>query len=243
MIRSNDIKHLLTGKSSVDTQQWDDMFSSDSTNEVAKHQQRYNNYNDLFKNNSDLVESMIDGQDDVNITMMSDNSTDISDRINRYENQHYSGIVDIRNKTFEPYKLFTKEGNTGNTITTDFNENPLSSLYFSKENVERVHILIRYNVWLQSGRKHIIGKQSTLQLEIIMRSIFLQFSKNLRTNLKDQIDQLNSYVIDFSVSQILSGISQYLGYKKDISSMPPIMDYPDYLSTAGEKSLENKAWF
>ena len=92
-------------------------------------------------------------------------------------------------------------------------------------------------------KKHIISKQSTLQLEIIMRSIFLQFSKNLRNNLKEQIDQLNSYVIDFSVNRILSGISQYLGYKKDISNLPTIMDYPEYLSTAGEKSLENKAWF
>ena len=46
MIRHNDIKHLLTGESAVGTQQWDDMFSSDSTNEVAKHQHRYNNYKD-----------------------------------------------------------------------------------------------------------------------------------------------------------------------------------------------------
>ena len=243
MIKSSDIAHLLKGESFVGTQRWDDMFNSDSTNEVARHHRRYNNYNDLFQNNSDLIERMIDGQDEVNRTMISDNSTNISDRINRFEDQHYTGIVDIRNRTFEPYKLFTKEGNTGNTISTDFNENPLSALYFSKENVDRIHILIRYNVWHQSGNKHIISKQSTLQLEIIMRSIFLQFSKNLRTNLKEQIDQLNSYVIDFSVNHILSGIAQYLGYKKDISSLPPIMDYPEYLSSAGEKSLESKAWF
>ena len=243
MIKSGEIAHLLKGESFVGTQRWDDMFNSDSTNEVARHQRRYNDYNELFQNNSDLIERMIDGQDEVDRTMMSDNSTIISERIDRYEDQHYTGIVDIRNKTFKPYKLFTKEGNSGNTVSTDFNENPLSVLYFSKENAERIHILIRHNVWLQSGKKHIISKQSTLQLEIIMRSIFLQFSKNLRNNLKEQIDQLNSYVIDYSVNRILSGIAQYLGYKKDISSLPTIMDYPDYLSTAGEKSLENKAWF
>ncbi len=190
MIKSNEIGHLLKHDTLVETQEWDDMFSSDSTNEVARHQRRYNDYNDLFKNNSDLIEKMDNRQ-----IYSSDNTNIINDRIDRFETQTYSGIVDIRNKTFKPYKLFNKEGKTGNTIANDFNENQLSKLYFSKNNVDNVHSLIRYNVWLQSGKKHIISKQSTLQLEIIMRSIFLQYSKNLPNNLKEQIDELNNYVM------------------------------------------------
>ena len=238
MIKSNEISHLLKHDTVVKTQEWDDMFSSDSTNEVARQQRRYNDYNDLFKNNSDLIEEMDNRQ-----IYSSDNTNNIKDRIDRFETQTYSGIVDIRNKTFKPYKLFNKEGKTGNTIANDFNENQLSKLYFSKDNVENVHSLIRYNVWIQSGKKHIISKQSTLQLEIIMRSIFLQYSKNLSNNLKEQIEELNNYVLEYAITKILSSIEQYLGYKKDISTLPNIMEYPEYLSTAGDKSLENKAWF
>ena len=58
MIKSNEITHLLKKDRMVETQEWDDMFSSDSTNEVARHQRRYNDYNHLFKNNSDLIENM-----------------------------------------------------------------------------------------------------------------------------------------------------------------------------------------
>jgi len=40
MIKSSDIAHLLKGESFVGTQRWDDMFNSDSTNEVARHHRR-----------------------------------------------------------------------------------------------------------------------------------------------------------------------------------------------------------
>ena len=241
MIKSNEITHLLKNDTLIETQRWDDMFSSDSTNEVARHHIRYNEYNDLFKNNSDLIERMENNS--INQSMMTDNTDVIDDRVDRFKTQSYSGIVDIRNVTFKPYKLFNKEGNAGNTISNNFNENQLSALYFSKENVENLHTLIRHNVWLRSNKTHVIDKQSTLQLEIIMRSIFLQYSKNLPNNIKEQIDELNSYVLDYSVSTIISAIKQYLGYKKDISTLPTVMDLPEYLTTAGDKSLENKAWF
>ena len=243
MIKSKEIAYLLNNNNNVETQRWDDMFRLDTTNEVARHQRRDNEYNDLFKNNSDFIESF--HQDDTNIEnyFQSDNTNTINERIARFETQPYNGIVDIRNKTYKSYDLFTDDGSNGNTISKDFEKTPLSEVFFSQENMERLHILIRHQVWLQSNKQHVIEKQSTLQLEIIMRSIFLQYSKNLSTHLKEQADELNSYVLDYAVHRILSGIKQYLGYKKDISTLPTVIDHPEYLSTAGEKSLQYPSWF
>ena len=246
MIRSDDIAHYFKDSSIVQTQDWDDMFNTDNTNEVARHQRRYNNYNEMSGNNSDLIEELTEREEEIianDKIMRSDNTNIVSDRINRFETTAYSGIVDITSTQAEPYKLFTEEGLNGNTISNDFEENPLSRLYFSPENIENIHSKIRYNVWIQSGKKHIIDKQSSTQLEIIMRSIFLQYSKNISTNIRNQIDELNQHVIDFSVYRIISAIKQYIGYRKDISSLPKVMDYPVSMSMAGEKTLENKAWF
>ena len=244
MIKNNEIAHLLKSENKVGTQQWDDMFNLDATNEVARQQHRYNNYNELFENNSDYIEDFQQEDEYKNIEFSNDNTNVVNDRIQRFNTQTtYSGIVDIRNKTFKPYQLFTDDSSNGNTISKDIEKNALSELYFSKENIERLQTLMRYQVWLRSGQKHIIDKQSTLQLEIIMRSIYLQYSKNLDIHLKEQINELNQYVLDYAIDRILSGIEQYLGYKKDISTLPTVMDHPEYMSSAGEKSLEFKSWF
>ena len=53
-----------------------------------------------------------------------------------------------------------------------------------------------------------------------MRSIYLQNSKNQDNNIQKQIKELNSLVLDYSVPNIIVGVQQYMGYKKDVSSIP-----------------------
>ena len=57
--------------------------------------------------------------------------------------------------------------------------------------------------------------QSDLQLQIIMRSIFLQFSKNLNCDYANQIRDLNKKVTDYSVDENSVEISQFLEYRKE----------------------------
>ena len=243
----SEIQHLLKKENYIGTQEWDDMFNTDNTNEVARHQRRYNNYTHLFGNNSDFKEP----DDDPyivsnNLMMNSDNTNQISSRAERHRNSYaYNGIIDLTNVQTQPHQLFKGEGEgtVGNTISKTYTPSPLSRLYFSNENIDNIQSQIRYQVWLRSGKRHTIGKQSTTQLEIIMRSIFLQFSENRNTHLKEQVDQLNSYVVEYSVPSILSSVEQYIHYRKDISTLPTVMDYPQNMSIAGEKSLKNKAWF
>ena len=98
--------------------------------------------------------------------------------------------------------------------------------------------MIRYQVYIQTNKKHIIGRQSDLQLKIIMRSMYLQYGKNLQNDIKTQVQQLNTMVVKYSVPKIISGVKQYLAYKRDVSTLPVPMDRPKNLSSAGSKVLQ-----
>ena len=121
----------------------------------------------------------------------------------------------------------------------NISSNLLNENYFSLKNMEIIQNNIRYDVWNKTNKKYIIAQQSEIQLEIIMRSIYLQYSKNLPNNIKEQIEELNNLVVDESVPKIISNIQQYIGYKKDLENGPSFMDHPKNVSSAGSKSLIN----
>jgi len=53
---------------------------------------------------------------------------------------------------------------------------PLSRAFFSKQNISSLHTNIRYQVWLDTNKQHVISAQSNEELILIMRSIYLQNS-------------------------------------------------------------------
>ena len=58
-----------------------------------------------------------------------------------------------------------------------------------------------------------------------MRSIYLQYSKNLSYNIKEQVESLNKKVISYSVDNIYNNLLQYNSYTKDISTGLQVMDH------------------
>lgn len=120
---------------------------------------------------------------------------------------------------------------------------PLSNAFFSEVNVNSLQEQIRYSVWKKSNEEHIIGKQDPTQLKLIMRSIFLQNSKNLPTNLLDQVKNLNKDVINYCVEKILVQINQKINYLRDIEQGPQPMERSINVSIKGDKSLENNIGF
>ena len=115
----------------------------------------------------------------------------------------------------------------------------LNQLFFSKKNMDNIQNMIRYNVYLKSENKFIIDKQSDIELEIIMRAIYLQYSPNLQTQITEQIRYLNKLVCDWSVEQIIPEVQQYIGYMKEIEYMPVPIDLPLNLSSKGSRSLRS----
>lgn len=115
----------------------------------------------------------------------------------------------------------------------------LNQLFFSKKNMDIIQNNIRYTVYVKTNKKHIIDKQSDIELQIVMRSMYLQHSPNLEYNYREQIEYLNKLVVDWSVEKIIPQLEQYIGYLKEVEYMPMPIDLPVNLSSKGSRTLRS----
>jgi hypothetical protein len=138
------------------------------------------------------------------------------------------------------YELFQGSNNQQqcfqDSLATVLELNSLSQAYFSKANIDIVQNLIIERVFIESKGQYRIGRQSDLQLQIIMRSIYLSFGKNQPVNVKGQVDELNRYVVDEAMNTIMPNIKQYLTYREEIRTPRKFFDLPINPSSKGEKS-------
>jgi len=129
------------------------------------------------------------------------------------------------------------ENNT-NMISRNMNCTDVSSIFFSVTNINLLQQGIRNKILNLSNGKYNIGKQSDTDLKIIMRSIYFQYGKNTSNNIKMQVLDLNTRVIDWCVPEILSNIKQSDKYLMDISTMPVPLDRSILPTQKGLKNLE-----
>jgi len=134
-------------------------------------------------------------------------------------------------------KYSFRDAMTGNWYDTQ-----LSNAFFSGRNIQIVQNGIRAGVYNKSNRQYVIGEQSLDELKIIMRSIFLQHSKNLPTDIPRQISDLNKMVFDFAINQVYGEADGYMKYKRDASTLVVPLALP-ILSYSNDKQLELKKWF
>jgi hypothetical protein len=71
-----------------------------------------------------------------------------------------------------------------------------------------------------------------------MRSIYLQYGKNLPDNINDQINELNTMTAEWAIDNIISNIEQYISYKKTCSTLPMPIEHAQLTSQKGTKTLE-----
>jgi hypothetical protein len=117
----------------------------------------------------------------------------------------------------------------------------LSNLFFSMTNVQIIQNGLRAGVYNYSNKKYIIDEQNADALNIIMRAVYLQNSKNQDYNLTEQIKELNKLVIDYCVPKLHGEVEGYINYKKDASSLAVPLDNPIVEYT--DKTLELKKFF
>lgn len=129
-----------------------------------------------------------------------------------------------------------------NSLTGNFERSKLSDLFFSSKNIENIQNLLIKGVYEKSNSQIIIDKQPTDNIVIIMRSMYLQYSKNLDTKLNEQINELNNYVLNYCIPKVYSEAIAYLKYKQDASTMHMPMSAPIY-SSKTNKTLEQKPFF
>ncbi len=126
----------------------------------------------------------------------------------------------------------------GDMLRGNWEQNPLSDAFFSKENVKTIQNAIRKSVFERSQPKgYVIDDQSVDELKIIMRAIYYQYAKHLPYDLVGQISDLNQKVLDWSVPHILSAADHYMYYINDIEHMPVPLERSIHMSRAGTKSL------
>jgi hypothetical protein len=71
-----------------------------------------------------------------------------------------------------------------------------------------------------------------------MRSIYFQYGKNSLNNIKEQILDLNTRVIEWSVPEIISNVKQSQKYLQDISTMPVPLERSTLPSKKGTQTLD-----
>jgi lantibiotic modifying enzyme len=127
-------------------------------------------------------------------------------------------------------------------MTGNWYDTSLSNAFFSSQNIKIIQNGIRAGVYKKSNNQYVIGEQNGDELKIVMRSVFLQYSKNLPTNISEQIAALNKTVLDYTISQVFGEAQGYMTYKKDASTLVVPIAHP-ILSSTFDKQLELKHWF
>ena len=148
--------------------------------------------------------------------------------------QSSNGRVDIKSpSTCDLFKMYDKiPANQCVTFRNPtegvWNETTLSTIFFSKENIQMIQNGIRAGVYQKSNGQYIIGQQDCDSLKIIMRSVFLQHAANKP--------------FDISCFFFTLICLCYMKYLDDASTLvvplaPPIME------STYDKQLELKPWF
>jgi hypothetical protein len=139
------------------------------------------------------------------------------------------------------YPKQTEVNFSGDMLRGNWDHTPLSDAFFTRKNVDVIQKEIRKEVYRMSGPKQYqIDDQDVDELKMIMRAMYLQYSKNNPFNIEGQMKELNDLVVKWSAPRIMSEIEQYNYYLNDISHMPVPLAQPMHMSSAGTKSLPFK---
>jgi hypothetical protein len=165
-------------------------------------------------------------------------SVDNIDPIVRAQQYGFNGRIFIApDEAVRPYELFKSSTQPQQTDTSIISNivvpNALSRTYFSNDNIERLQLMIIDSVYKTCQKK--IGRQSYQELQIIMKSMYLQYGRNLPYDIESQVATLNKYVVDECVRIIVPNVLQYNKYMDDITSPIPIMPLSQNVSNKGYK--------
>lgn len=138
--------------------------------------------------------------------------------------------------------------NTG-YIMKNYQETPLSKIFFSNKNIQNLQNLIRLLVFKHTS--HHIDSQHETELIVIMRSMYLDHHKIPTVwypqYITTEVGRLNELVLNEIVPKVVSQLMQYIGYLKDASTPPGSQSfgYGQATSIRGQKEYRSptQVWF
>jgi hypothetical protein len=114
---------------------------------------------------------------------------------------------------------------------------PLNTLFFSEFNRNLLQKAIRQSFKNKTGVS--IDYQNPDDLYAIMRSVFINNASSHTSRINEQVKFMNGVVIKTALSQVQSGVAQYLGYIRDIDTLAVPPTPPANTSTFGLKIDKN----
>jgi hypothetical protein len=163
----------------------------------------------------------------------------------KYENYKNGRVILYQGQNFAPYESYVGSKQPQQCFSESINHlhtpTSLTEAYFSRENVDIIQNEIIKRVYNQTN--YVISRQSDTNLQIIMRSIYLQYGKNLPCQIKEQVLELNQEVYKECLRIMVPNIQQTVRYRADIGRLPEPMDNPVNLSGKGSKTLSDKIGF
>lgn len=106
---------------------------------------------------------------------------------------------------------------------------------FSKANIDYLQQEMINQVYQKSCGNFRISRQSTDEILIILRSMYLQYSRNLPFDIEGQVAELNKQFLLYAVPNILTRAQGYLGYMRDQITPNKFIANPNYISSAGTR--------
>ena len=126
--------------------------------------------------------------------------------------------------------MYYKKKNLASILITNYNKER-----FLKKSIKSC---LRQDFKNKSGVS--IDYQNNNDLYSIMRVVFINNSGDPNTNVQEQVRYMNGIVIKTAVSQIQTGVSQYMGYIHDIDKGTQPIDRPISTTNYGKKFGKNE---
>ncbi len=163
----------------------------------------------------------------------------------KFENYKNGRVILYQGQNFVPYESYVGSRQPQQCFSESINHlhtpTSLTEAYFSRENVDTIQNEIIKRIYNQTN--YVISRQSDTNLQIIMRSIYLQYGKNLPCQIKEQVLELNEEVYKECLRIIIPNIQQTIGYRNDLSKLPQTMERAINISSKGTKTLYDKVGF
>jgi|UniRef100_A0A6C0INI1 hypothetical protein len=133
---------------------------------------------------------------------------------------------EVRFKMQEKVAAKNKSSEYRNALAGELENNMLSNVFFSAENVQILQNGIRAGVHKASKEEILVPPQNVDTLKIIMRSTYLQYAEHRLDKITQEVERLNKLVLNYCVPNVHSAAISYRKYLEDQSTIAMPMERP-----------------
>lgn len=103
---------------------------------------------------------------------------------------------------------------------SECNVGDLEKSFFSIENINLINKQLILSVYNKTNKEFLICPQKEADLLVVMRYVFIEYSRNLPYDIVNQIKSLNNRVVNDILPTVISNVDQKIGYLNDIKTQP-----------------------